>query len=881
MKKYLIFTIYLAFAMFCTAQVPCWDGTVAESYAGGNGTMENPYQIATPQQLALLANQTNEGTGGNAYYMLTNDIDLSNCSGGNNTWVSIGQTIVTEIDTTFRYFTGHFDGNGKTVSNLYQHQEEFFKGLFGCTDGAEIKNVNLVSVDIDGDSEYGGALVAYAGVTDILNCNVSESDIKTTTGVAGGIVGFAGVPFGMEGRYEEPSKILSCRIYNVDVEGVDYAGGIVGRVSAYGENGVHYVVDYARYTITDCSNDAGCHVQGVTRTGGITGYVNYGIIEDCVNNCNVAGNNFVGGICGVGWLDVSINNCVNNESGVFAANNCGGGIIGSCNWVELTGCRNKSTGSAYKCGGIAGFTGNSNIKNCVNEGSFVNVSNICGGIIGEMGGEVMADCVNYGNISGTGMIGGLVGELEHCYICGSANKGNISGIMSNNLYVGGLVGASLGKIANSYNTGGVGVVNADNRNYQFGVGGIVGVLANGGYIYNVYNSGAVTNPDNAQSALPDYGNIVGYGYYSTGNNYRNCYWLDDDDLPANGNQNAPDLPGSTAFNHGSTSTSWMLNETQYDTYNMIEALNLGSEVVSNTFEYHHMPFISVWAEDVNGENNGYPVVASFPKYPLLGSEWYYGITDVNGNSSYQYLAEAGDTVISHKKVKIIVKTNTLYDKDSESSREYIFEDNGCVYWWHNPTQDSTILYDFTANVGDEWTINVENNSITMHVDEVGLVEYNGQTFKSLTISDENDIFSGTIVCSVGHVTSFFPERLLEKKGNYDVDGIRCYWEGPNIIYQEGDVDCDSIYEQIHVGLEETTADDGFEIYPNPSHGTIFIRANASFHDIADYCIIDILGETVMSGRITSEIQEINISNLPNGMYLVKISDITVKIIIDK
>ena len=74
MKKYLIFTIYLAFAMFCTAQVPCWDGTVAESYAGGNGTMENPYQIATPQQLALLANQTNEGTGGNAYYMLTNNI---------------------------------------------------------------------------------------------------------------------------------------------------------------------------------------------------------------------------------------------------------------------------------------------------------------------------------------------------------------------------------------------------------------------------------------------------------------------------------------------------------------------------------------------------------------------------------------------------------------------------------------------------------------------------------------------------------------------------------------------------------------------------------------------------------------------------------------
>ena len=59
------------------AQNTCWDGTVAEAYAGGDGTPENPYQIATAEQLALLAQQTNDGIGGNAYYMLTDNICLN------------------------------------------------------------------------------------------------------------------------------------------------------------------------------------------------------------------------------------------------------------------------------------------------------------------------------------------------------------------------------------------------------------------------------------------------------------------------------------------------------------------------------------------------------------------------------------------------------------------------------------------------------------------------------------------------------------------------------------------------------------------------------------------------------------------------------------
>lgn len=169
---------------------------------------------------------------------------------------------------------------------------------------------------------------------------------------------------------------------------------------------------------------------------------------------------------------------------------------------------------------------------------------------------------------------------------------------------------------------------------------------------------------------------------------------------------------------------------------------------------------------------------------------------------------------------------------------------------------------------DEWTIKVGTDSITMHVDEVGLVEYNDQVFRSLTIRDENDIFSGTIVCSVGHTTSFFPERLLENKADFEVTGIRCYWEKGTIIYQEGGIDCDEIYSQWHFGVDEIATDNGLDVYPNPSQGILYVKSGLIN---SEYLIVNMMGQTVASGKIVSDNQQIDMSNLPNGVYLLKAS----------
>ena len=80
-----------------------------------------------------------------------------------------------------------------------------------------------------------------------------------------------------------------------------------------------------------------------------------------------------------------------------------------------------------------------------------------------------------------------------------------------------------------------------------------------------------------------------------------------------------------------------------------------------------------------------------------------------------------------------------------------------------------------------------------------------------------------------------------------------------------------------LGIEETTVENGFDIYPNPANGIIYVKSD----DVnSDYQIVNILGETVISGEITSKIQQIDISNL-DGIYLIRIHNKTMKIIINK
>jgi len=205
-----------------------------------------------------------------------------------------------------------------------------------------------------------------------------------------------------------------------------------------------------------------------------------------------------------------------------------------------------------------------------------------------------------------------------------------------------------------------------------------------------------------------------------------------------------------------------------------------------------------------------------------------------------------------------------------------------VYWWNKDLEEFTVLYDFAAEEGDEWEIKVGTESITVHVDAVDIFEYDGESFKQLHISDVGNVFNGDIVVNFGHLTSFFPEKLMNRNGDFTVDGLRCYWVEDVLVYHNGDEDCDAIYDGLH-GLEENGPSSGsgdFMVYPNPANGVLFVETHgrASLPVETEYRITNLMGQTVLSGLINAEKQQIDISRLPAGMYFINVGDGTRKFV---
>ncbi|MBR5631990.1 MAG: leucine-rich repeat domain-containing protein [Bacteroidales bacterium] len=277
------------------------------------------------------------------------------------------------------------------------------------------------------------------------------------------------------------------------------------------------------------------------------------------------------------------------------------------------------------------------------------------------------------------------------------------------------------------------------------------------------------------------------------------------------------------------------------------------------------------------------VETSFPRQ----SEWYYEIEWENGDITYQHLEYAADTTIGTERPKIIVRTNTIYDRDehTEVTHEYILERDGKVYWWNKELEEFTTLYDYNAEAGDEWEIKVGTESILVHVDSVGVFEYEGDIRKMLHISDAGNIFNGDIVVGYGHMTSFFPEKLMRRDGDFTINGLRCYWVQDALLYHNGD-DCDAIYSENH-GVDEdgpSTGSGTFTVYPNPTDGVLTVSVRLPQCDSPTtgqtaYRITNQMGQTLLTGNISAETQQIDITNLPAGMYFISMGGQTVKFVV--
>ena len=113
-----------------------------------------------------------------------------------------------------------------------------------------------------------------------------------------------------------------------------------------------------------------------------------------------------------------------------------------------------------------------------------------------------------------------------------------------------------------------------------------------------------------------------------------------------------------------------------------------------------------------------------------------------------------------------------------------------------------------------------------------------------------------------------------------VEGLRCYWVEDELVFNPDGEDCDAIYEELH-GVAENT-ENQFNIYPNPTNGVLFVetRHGTSLPN-QTYCITNLMGQIIMTGKITAETQRIDVTGLPDGMYFITVGNTTRKIVVKK
>lgn len=254
-------------------------------YAGGGGTENNPYLIQTAEQLNNIGATPGHW---NKHFKLIADIDMGEPNQAAYNIIGIDRT---------QSFSGLFDGNGHTISNLnLESIRDRNTGLFGYV-GGEVRNLKLVRPTVLAQGSEVGALAGYLDSGTIADCSVKGADVSGDDDI-GGLVGTS------------TGRIINCSSTG-SVAGDTYVGGLVGLVvdstvntsfSRADVSGNRNIGGLAGKTGHETSVISNCYatgnVIGDTYVGGLVGQVERGRAYKSYSTGSVTGNQYVGGFTG-------------------------------------------------------------------------------------------------------------------------------------------------------------------------------------------------------------------------------------------------------------------------------------------------------------------------------------------------------------------------------------------------------------------------------------------------------------------------------------------------------------------------------------------------------------------------------------------------------
>lgn len=239
-----------------------------------------------------------------------------------------------------------------------------------------------------------------------------------------------------------------------------------------------------------------------------------------------------------------------------------------------------------------------------------------------------------------------------------------------------------------------------------------------------------------------------------------------------------------------------------------------------------------------------------------GNEWHTFETAIHWINNYVNWC-SGDTLIGD--VRYMKIMGTLND-GNPNLFTVLREEDGKVWKRHLNTSEETLLYDFTASVGD--TLTIGDFGQRLIVDSIGTVQIGNADRKKFWLRLQSNNpggyqFTETWVEGIGSDYGLLWSGYLSIPDGWHC--LLCFHQNGELVWENPE------YGTCTYDAIEENKDSEISIYPNPVGDRVIIEGI----EVAEVDVYNALGQRVRTVQSTNEI---NVSGLQEGVYLLFITD---------
>lgn len=324
--------------------------------------------------------------------------------------------------------------------------------------------------------------------------------------------------------------------------------------------------------------------------------------------------------------------------------------------------------------------------------------------------------------------------------------------------------------------------------------------------------------------------------YIIGTHFKNCKWIQNYSNSSNGTAGGGAI-GSTAINGGVTSL--YIDKCWFESNKEGSTTRYGSAIISYAYGYESLSNLYVT------------------------NSVFIGNTDIGNNGgNYVIYQSVSSTANANTESNSVVRNNTFYG-NYDSKAMLLWNGNvgtlNCIFERNIVTQgDSTMVIGNTATANNVYNVNINNNYLPAN---------------SIQASVGFGYVNNTLGTTPGFVDAAnFNFNLTSSSPCLDIDGS-LLWMPDNLDYAGNprfsgvgvDLGAYEYQYQSTTGVDEVVESSILNIYPNPTNSVLNIEVKEN----TNIKIVNLLGKTLAEQQLNTDINTINVSNLPSGVYYIQ------------